>query len=48
MDNKVNNNKDSEVRVKQINPQKELSQLEKTAILQFKLEQKEEELSKTE
>ena len=47
MDNKVNNNKDSEVRVKQINPQKELSQLEKTAILQFKLEQKEEELSKT-
>ena len=35
-----------DIRVKQLNPKKELSDLEKTAILQFELE-KEEELSKT-
>ena len=48
MDNKNKiNNDDSIVHIEQINPQNELSDLEKTAIMQFKLEQKEEELSKT-
>lgn len=48
MDNKNKiNNDDNIVHIEQINPQKELSDLEKTAIMQFKLEQKEEELSKT-
>ena len=41
------NNDDDKVKIRQVNPQKELSDLEKTAILQFKIEQKEEELSKT-
>lgn len=43
--NKKNDSID-DVRVKQINPQKELSDLEKTAILQFEID-KEEQLSKT-
>ena len=41
------NNDEDKVKIRQVNPQKELSDLEKTAILQFKIEQKEEELSKT-
>mgnify|MGYP002620066906 CR=1 FL=1 len=39
-------NKNNDVKIKQINPQKKLSDLEKTAIMQFKIEQQE-ELSKT-
>lgn len=50
MDNNQKNNPNNEVHIKQINPQKGFTDLEKTAILQFKLEEaakKEEELSKT-
>ncbi len=48
-ENKKNNSKDTEVHIKQINPRTELSDLERTAILQFKIEEaeREEELSKT-
>ena len=42
-----NGKQESTVHIEQINPRTELNDLEKTAILQFKLEQKEEELSKT-
>lgn len=44
-----NNPKDNnqDIHIEQINPRTELNDLEKTAILQFELEQKEEELSKT-
>ncbi len=45
--NKTPNNTDSEVHIEQINPRTELNDLEKTAILQFKIDKKEEELSKT-
>ena len=43
---KQDNNND-DVKIKQVNAPKELSDLEKTAIMQFKIEEKEEELSKT-
>lgn len=47
MEKNTNQNKnDTEVHIKQINPRTELSGLEKTAILQFKIDQQE-ELSKT-
>ena len=38
---------ENDVKITQINPQKNLTDLEKTAIMQFKIDQKEEELSKT-
>ena len=40
-------NNTDDVKIKQVNPPKGLSDLEKTAIMQFKIEEKEEELSKT-
>jgi len=50
MNNKKNQIQDEEVHIKQINPRKKLSDIEKTAILQFKLENQTDsikELSKT-
>lgn len=48
MNNENEKNKDTEVHIEQINPREELNDLEKTAILQFKIDkQTEEELSKT-
>ena len=44
MDNNENNNN---VHITQVNPRTELNDLEKTAILQFEFEKKQEELSKT-
>ena len=38
---------DSQVHIEQVDPRTELNDLEKTAIMQFKIEQQEEELSKT-
>jgi len=38
---------DSQVNIEQVDPRTELNDLEKTAIMQFKIEQQEEELSKT-
>ena len=48
MDKNQNNQNQTDVHIEQINPQKELTDLEKTAIFQFKIEKEiEEELSKT-
>lgn len=48
MDNKNENNQSSnQIHIEQVNPHTELTDLEKTAIMQFKLEEKEEELSRT-
>lgn len=48
MDKNKQEDKNSEVHIEQINPREELNVLEKTAIMQFKLEKQfEEELSKT-
>ncbi len=44
MDNK---NEKNDIRIEQVNPRTELNDLEKTAILQFEFEKKQEELSKT-
>lgn len=44
MDNNIDNN---DIRIEQVNPRSELNDLEKTAILQFEFEKKQEELSKT-
>ena len=41
------NNKNDEVKIKQINPRKELNDLEKTAIYKFEFESMQEKLSKT-
>ena len=46
MNDNNTNNTDTEVHIEQVNPRKELNDLEKTAILQFKLEE-EEKLGKT-
>ncbi len=47
MNEKKTTEKNQEVQIKQINPRTELNELEKTAILQFEIEKKEEELGKT-
>lgn len=43
----MRNNNNSNIHIEQINPRTELTDLEKTAILQFEIEQQEEELSRT-
>ncbi len=45
--NKLTNNKDTDVHIEQINPRKDLNDLEKTAVMQFLIDEKENDLSKT-
>ncbi len=45
--NKITNNADTDVHIEQINPRKDLSDLEKTAVMQFLIDEKEKDLSKT-
>lgn len=47
MDKNKIDNTNTDVHIEQINPRKELNELEKTAVLQFLIDEKEEQLSKT-